>query len=41
MNYQYTIGSYTPWPNKNASILFEITFKKLINKDVKLFHENK
>ena len=24
---------YTPWPNKNASILFGIVFQKLINKN--------
>ena len=24
---------YTPWPNKNASILFWIIFQKLINKN--------
>ena len=31
---------YTPWPNKNASILFGIIFQKLINKNEKLFHNN-
>ena len=30
----------TPWPNKNASILFVIVFQKLINKNEKLFHNN-
>ena len=27
--------TYTPWPNKNASILFGIIFQKLINKNEK------
>ena len=31
---------YTPWPNKNASILFGTIFQKLINKNEKLFHDN-
>ena len=30
----------TGWPNKNASILFEIIFQKLINKNEKLFHND-
>ena len=34
------ISSYTPWPNKNASILFGIIFQELINKNEKLFHNN-
>ena len=28
----------TPWPNKNASILFGIIFQKLISKNEQLFH---
>ena len=31
---------YTPWPNKNASILFGIIFQKLIDKIEKLFDDN-
>ena len=30
----------TPWPNKNAYILFRIIFQKLIHKNEKLFHNN-
>ena len=30
-------SAHTPWPNKNASILFGIIFQKLINKNKKLF----
>ena len=33
-------AAYTPWPNKNASIMFEIIFQKLMNKNEKLFHNN-
>ena len=32
--------AYTPWPNKNASILFGIIFQKLINKNEKSFQNN-
>ena len=32
--------NYTPWPNKNASILFGIIFQKLINENEKLFRDN-
>ena len=31
---------YTPWPNKNASILFGIILQKLINRNEKSFHNN-
>ena len=31
---------YTPWPNKNASILFGIIFQNLIHKNEKSFHNN-
>ena len=34
------LAYYTPWPNKNASILFGIIFQKLIYKYEKLFHNN-
>ena len=41
MNFQANcISYYTPWPNKNASILFGIIFQKIINKNEKLFHDN-
>ena len=33
-------ASYTPWPNKNASILLGIIFLKLINKNENVFHNN-
>ena len=36
-----TLPAYnTPWPNKNASILFVVIFQKLIIKNEKLFHHN-
>ena len=30
----------TPWPNKNASIVFGIIFQKLIDENEKSFHGN-
>ena len=39
-NQNNVIVRYTPWPNKNASILFGIIFQKLITKNEKLFHDN-
>ena len=34
------VGTYTLWPNKNASSLFGIMFQKPIHKNEKLFYNN-